>query len=109
MPYLAFHPDLSPMELDELPGERQPESRALDLLVRRPHLPELLEDRLLILGRDADPGIRHGHLGDLVTHPGANVDLAPLGGELPGIGQEVKEHLLDLALVPANLPQPLIY
>ena len=26
------------------------------------HLPELLEDRLLILGRDADARIRHGHL-----------------------------------------------
>jgi hypothetical protein len=32
-----------PVELDELPGERQPEPRPLDLLVRRPHLPVLFE------------------------------------------------------------------
>src|SRR5215831_17223741 len=43
------------MQLDELPGERQPESRPLDLLVRRAHLPELLEDRLLVLGAIPTP------------------------------------------------------
>jgi hypothetical protein len=82
VPDLALHPDPAAMEFDELPGERQPEAGALDLLVCRPHLPELLEDRLLILGRDADPGIRHGHLGDLVMRPRADVNPPPLGGEL---------------------------
>ena len=37
------------MQLDKLAGESQPESGPLDFLVRRPHLPELLKDRLLIL------------------------------------------------------------
>ena len=40
------------MQLDELPGQGESEPGPLDLLVRRPHLPELLEDRLLILRRD---------------------------------------------------------
>jgi len=34
------------VQLDELPRERQTESSPLDLLIRRAHLPELLEDRL---------------------------------------------------------------
>src|SRR5262245_66563595 len=50
------------MQLYELPGQIQPEPCALDLLVRRPDLPELLEDRLLILRRNADPGVAHRHL-----------------------------------------------
>src|SRR5713101_6032780 len=73
----ARNPDPPAVELDELPGERQPESSAFDLLVCRPHLSELLEDRLLILGRDADSGIRHRNLGDLVMHPSADVNPAP--------------------------------
>src|SRR5260370_16954156 len=108
VPHLALQADPAHVELDEFPGERQPESRALDLLVCRPHLPELLEDRLLILGRDADSGIRHGNLGDPLMHPGADINPAPLGGELQGVGEEVEEHLLDLSLVPTNYPHALI-
>ncbi len=66
------------VDLDELPGERQPEPRALDLLVGRPS---------------------RQSLGDPVMHSGADVDPAPLEGELQGVGQEIHEHLLDLSLV----------
>src|SRR5262245_40414409 len=55
--HLALHPDPAPVQLDELPTECQPQPRALYLLVCRPHLPELLEYRLLILRRDADAGV----------------------------------------------------
>ena len=61
--YLALHPDPAAMQLDKLAGEGQPEPGAFDLLVRRPQLAELLEDRLLILGRDASPSVRDGDLG----------------------------------------------
>src|SRR3546814_3004539 len=39
-----------------------PEPGALDLLVACPDLPELLEDRFLVLGRDPDAGVGHRHL-----------------------------------------------
>src|SRR5215831_19504543 len=42
---LALDPDPAPVQLDELPGQGQPEASPLDLLVRCAHLPELLEDR----------------------------------------------------------------
>src|SRR5262245_44083419 len=35
--HLAVHPDPTPVQLDELPGQGQPEPRALDLLVCRAH------------------------------------------------------------------------
>src|SRR5262245_60377399 len=50
----ARHPDAASVQLDELPGERQPEPRALDLLRGGTHLPELLEGRLVIFGGDTD-------------------------------------------------------
>jgi len=36
---------MSAVQLDELSGERKPKPGPFDLLVRGPHLPELLEDR----------------------------------------------------------------
>jgi hypothetical protein len=41
-------------------------------------------------------------------HTGADVNPAPLWGELQGVGQEVQKHLLDLALVATNPPEPLV-
>src|ERR1700730_5681143 len=108
-PQLTLHPDPSAVELDELPGEGQPEPRALNLLLCRPDLSKLLEDRLLVLRRDAYPGVRDSNLGDLVMHPDADVNPAPLWGELQGVGQEVQKDLLDLALVALNRPKPFIY
>jgi hypothetical protein len=65
------------VELDELSRQRQSKSGALDLLVGRPHLPELLKDRLLILGRDADPGIAHCNLNGSVHRLRPNLDSPP--------------------------------
>src|SRR5215475_14432591 len=60
---LALHRDPSAMQLNELAGQGQSKAGALHLHVRRPHLAELLEDRLLILGLDASPSVRDGDLG----------------------------------------------
>src|SRR6516164_7456321 len=57
--HLALCPDLPTVEFHKLPAQGEPEARALDLLRRCPHLTELLEDLLLILGGNADPGVAY--------------------------------------------------
>src|SRR5438552_311955 len=104
-PWLTLHPDSSAVKLDELPGEGQPEPGAFGLLVRGADLTELLEDRLLIPGGNAGPRVRHGDLGNTVMHPSADVNSAPLRGELQRVGEEVQEHLLHLPLVATDDPQ----
>src|SRR5262249_55420727 len=63
---LTLHPDPTAVQLNELPTQGEAQPGALDLLVRRPHLPELLEHRLLILRGDADPGVADGDLDEPV-------------------------------------------
>src|SRR5262249_28599367 len=72
--HLALHLDPAAMQLDQLPAQRQSQTRALDLFVRRPDLTELLEDRLLIRGRDAHPGVGDGDLGQALVHRGTHVE-----------------------------------
>jgi hypothetical protein len=71
---LALHPDPAAVQLDELPAQGQPQSGALDFLCRRSHLPELLEHRLLIFRRDADPGVADGDLDQPVLGLGRDFD-----------------------------------
>src|SRR5262249_29496279 len=104
LPLRALYRDPSTMQLDELAGERQPESGAFHLLVRRPHLAELLEDGLLIRGGDADAGVRDGDLNQAVVHRGSDIDLAALRRELDRVGEEVQQHLLHLALIGSARP-----
>ncbi len=61
------------MELDELPGQGQPEPGAFRFPLRGAHLPKLLEHRLLIRGRDADARIRYGDLRYLAVQAAADV------------------------------------
>src|SRR5262245_60009964 len=107
-PHLTRHPDLPAMELDELAGERQSEPGALDLLVRCPYLPELLEDHFLVFLRDAHPGVLHRDLSHAIVHHGPDVDPASLGRELQRIGEKVQQHLLDLALVGSDRTEALV-
>src|SRR4030095_7036432 len=100
---LALHPNPPPVQLDKLPTQRQPEPSALHLLVRRPDLPELLEDRLLILGRDADSGVADRHLDRPIHRRGPHLDPAALRRELDRVGEQIQHDLPDLSLVRANL------
>ena len=106
--HLALDPDPPAMQLDELPRQGQPEPGALHLLRRRPHLPELLEDRLLVLGRDADARVAHRDLDDPIHRHRPDVDPPALRRELDRIRQQVQHDLPDLPLVGADLLQPLI-
>src|SRR4030095_12845202 len=83
---LALDPDLAAVQLDELPAEGQAEPGALDLLLRRPHLPELLEHRLLILRCYADPSVADRHLHEAILRHCRDLDLPALRRELDGVG-----------------------
>src|SRR5499426_1810545 len=87
--HLAFYPDPTAMQLDELPRQCESEPGPLDLLVRRPHLPKLLEDSFMVFRCDAHARVADGDLGHAVGHRGAHVDAATLGCELEGIGEQV--------------------
>src|SRR6266478_4492707 len=78
-PHLTRHPDLSPVQLDELPGEGQSEPGALRLLVGRSHLPELLEHGLLIRWRDPDTAVTDRDLERPTGGSRPDVDPAALG------------------------------
>src|SRR5262245_1538826 len=67
----------TPMQLDELAREGQPELGALDLPVRRPHLVKLLENRLLIVGGDAHPGVGDRDLSQRIPCLSVDVDPTP--------------------------------
>ena len=64
------------MQLDELARERQAQARAFALVQRViSHLPKLLEDRLVVLGRDPNAGISDGNLDRTIDQGGPHVDL----------------------------------
>src|SRR2546422_11384763 len=87
-PHLALPPQATAVELDELSRQREAETGALTLARGVAHLAELLEDRLLVLWRDADPGVGDGHLDSAVRGQRAHVDPAALGREFHGVGQQ---------------------
>src|SRR5262249_49896562 len=87
--HFALHRDPATMQLDELARERQPEPSALYLLVCRPDLSELLEDRFLVLRRDTDTSVGDRDLRYAFVDRGADIDPAGLGRELQGVGQEI--------------------
>src|SRR5207247_4874441 len=92
LPQLALDPDLAPMQAHEAPGEREPQPRALALLgIVGADLAELLEDRGLIAGRDADPRVADRELHRAVGGYGLDPDPSPRRGELDGVGAAVHE------------------
>jgi hypothetical protein len=95
------------VQLHELLGQRQAESRALLLAsVLAPHLAELLEDGRLVLGRDADPRVADGDRDGAVGRRGGEADPATLRGELHRVGKEVQQDLLHLPLVRHDVRHP---
>src|ERR1051326_50016 len=101
--HLAFHPDPPPMQFNELPRQSQAEPGAFDLLGSRPDLLELLEDRLLILWRNPDPGVGHRDLDAAVDGDRAHVDAASFRRELDRIREEVQDYLADFPLIAVDL------
>src|SRR5882672_9451069 len=106
--HLALHPQAAAVELDELSRQREAETRALALARGVAHLAELLEDRLLVLWRDTDPGVGHGHLDGAIRGQRTHVDPAALRREFHGVGQQIQEHLLELALVGDDVLERLV-
>src|SRR5262245_5107653 len=102
-PQLTLHPDLSTVQLDELPTQRQTQPSALHLLVSRPHLPELLEHRLLILRSDAHAGVADRDFNQAVLWHRPDLDPPTFRRELDRIRQQIQHDLADLPLVRLDL------
>src|SRR5437016_5323792 len=77
--HFALHPQATAVELDELSRQREPEAGALALARGVAHLAKLLEDRLLVRRRDAEPGVGDRHFDGAVCGQRAHVDPAALG------------------------------
>src|SRR5262249_36311935 len=104
LPQLALQRQGAAVELHQASGEGEAEAGALTLArVVGTHLTELLEHCGLILGGDADARICHGDLDHSPVEDRGQGDGASFRRELHGIGQEVEEHLLHLALVGHHL------
>ena len=102
LPGLALQPDASAQQRDEVRRNRETEAGASILACRRAvGLDERLEDRLLLLLRHADAGIRHAEPEDGVA-VGLRLgldgqhDLAVLG-ELDGVPDEIRDDLAQSA------------
>src|SRR5206468_3068603 len=106
--HFALHPQAAALQLDELSRQREAETGALALARGVAYLAELLEDRVLVLWRDADPGVGDGYLDGAIRVERTHVDPAALGRELHGVGQQIQEHLLELALVGDDVLERLV-
>src|SRR2546427_1258887 len=106
--HFTLHPNSAPVQLDEPAAKGHPESRPL--LSRRAgsDLTELLEHRVLVLRRDADPGIADRHFDRPVHRRCPHLDPAALWRELDRVRQQVQDDLPNLPLVSPNLAEPLI-
>src|SRR2546428_620832 len=107
-PHFALHPQAAAVELDELSCQGETETGALAFARGVADLAELLEDRVLVLWRDADPGVGDRHLDGAVRGQRTHVDPAALGREFHGVGQQIQEHLLELALVGDDVLERLV-
>src|SRR5215831_10379336 len=103
---LALHRDLPPVEFHKLPAQGQPQPRALHLLRCRPHLAELLEHLLLILGGDADSRVADRDLHESILWRCADVDPPTLRRELDRVRQQVQHDLANLPFIGLNLTKP---
>src|ERR1019366_8137181 len=79
----------------EVARDREPEPGAAEAPVRGAvGLAEGLEDRLVLLRRDPDPGVAHGELDAVADAANRERDLAGLG-ELEGVREQVLQDLLE--------------
>src|SRR3981081_4176557 len=107
-PERAGDPYLAAVQLDELPAQGKPEPGALLLRGAGSDLTKFLEDRLVILRRDADAGVADRQVDRPVLGYRLHLDPAPFRRELDRIRQQVQQHLPDLALVSAHLTDAVV-
>ena len=94
------------MQLDEALGQGESETGALArALAGTAHLLELFEDPGLIDGRDANARVAHADLDLTSASPPGHFDPPSVGRELDRIGEQVEDHLADLALVRDDRPE----
>ena len=99
MPKCRFHPDASPMHLNNALGDGKPKpGSALLLGRRRIGLLELLENLPLISFRNARSGVAYGDREGLVRDRHRDLDHAGVG-EFDGISHEVEQNLSEPAFV----------
>ena len=99
-PGSALDADTAAVKLDE--PLRKGETQARSLLRAREvvlSLSELVEDDAPVSLRDADPRVLHRDAEAGAQNSSAQRHRSARPRELDGVGQEVEEHLLDLALV----------
>ena len=110
-PSVGLDPDPAAVLLDDVAGDRQPETGPAGLAAdpRPVDLVEALEDPGLGGPRDADPVVGDGD-DDLVGRPHRTLtaDVAAVGAELHRVVEEVDEDLAEPVLVAADRRQRLV-
>src|SRR5581483_9813094 len=90
---VALGPDLSAERLHQLARDREPEASAAVLAGGRAlDLPELVEDRLQLIARDAGTAIDDHALSAGVGEAPAHLDGAPHRRELDCVAEHIHEH-----------------
>ncbi len=95
---LDVHPAAVPV--DDRLGDREAETRTLDLLLLRDRGPEEPgEQPVLLVERDPAAGIGHRQRHPVLVVGRGDPDPAAVGGELHGVREQVADHPLELGAV----------
>src|SRR6185436_16410811 len=93
----------SPVHLDEVPRQREPDAEPAELARRAGvRLPEALEDVRQVLGGDADAAVLHADHDRPVVAPRAQRDSAARRRELDRVRQQVPQDLLQPIAIGAD-------
>src|SRR6266511_2154049 len=103
---LTVHPEMSAMELDELPRKRESQPGSLATLEggRPSGLLECIEDPFLVCRCDPNSGVAHRYLYHPVGHRSRDIDTASRWCELHRVGEEVEDHLPEFAFIGLDHP-----
>ena len=93
-PFLAFHRDVTAMQLDEFAHQSQPDAGPFEAAAPRAfHAMEAIEQVLDLGRRNADAGVAHRQPRRAIEFAQRHADLA-LEGELERVGNQVENDLL---------------